>query len=303
MKKCTTLLLLLIGFASFSQAYYNFVQKQATYTPLGNNALQVPYYQQDPRFYLVTLPAPIKAFGQLTNTDVTIGSGFLISTTAQYSFAFDPFIAQLADTSGGVYMEWDTLGTEKHLYVEWRNFKLQGHPVSDFVHFKIDFNLENEVLEFHYGPSRVTDTAGFYNANSGPQVIATLLSPDFSQVFFYNALEGAPANPTHHTTPVGAFLNAVPPEGTVYRFEPINLSLEENKQQLYIYPNPVVGILKVENVASGTVTVQSIGGKELTTKKLRNHEVDLSDLPEGIYILKVSENGNVKPFTLKIVKQ
>jgi hypothetical protein len=303
MKKITTTLLLALSFVSYSQVYYNFQQQQTTYTQLSTSASQLPYYQPNPAFYLVTLPKPIVAFGQSTDVSLTVGSGFVISTSSQYSFAFDPFIAQLADTSGSIYMEWDTLGAVKQVWIEWRDFQLEGNPVTDFVNFKVGFNLSDQSIEFHYGPMQVTDTVGFFNGNGGPQAITALLTPNFNQSYFYNALEGDPASPIHHTTPVAAFLNGAPANGTVYRFEPVDISLEENELNLRIYPNPVVDVARIEGVESGQVSIQSLDGKEIMKARVINNEINLSALPTGAYLLIIESNNSTLKTALKIMKQ
>lgn len=305
MKKITlisSLALCVIGSAK-AQVYYNFVQSQDTYSQLGSNAIELPYYAPDPRFHLYTLPKPVGVFGQIMDSSLTIGSGFIITTTSQYSFAIDPFLAQLADTTGGIYVEWDTLGTEEKLWVEWRDFALEGNPSGDFVNFKIGFNLSNEVIEFHYGPSQVSDTVAFYNANSGPQVVITLLTPNFGQSYFFNVLEGNPANPTHHTSPMGTYLSSAPASGTIYRFEPVNISIDEEQNAFSVYPNPVDDILKIKGMDEGSISIIGLDGKKVIEKEFQNSRVDVTELPQGTYMIILRDAQGKAETKLEIVKQ
>lgn len=308
MKKRIILIGCLLGLLKLTngQVYYNFVQDQETYVQLLNaNAIQLTSLAGNPQFYQPTLARPIKAFGESTSPIITIGSGgFLISTSSQYSFAFDPFLAELIPQSGEVYLKWDTLtfSADHHLYVEWRDFQLMGNPASDFVNFRIDFNLTNEVIEFHYGDSQVTDTVAFYNGNTGPQAIIALLTPDFTGAFFYNTLKGDPTNPTHHSAPAAAYLSDVPPSGTVYRFVPVDISLKELEDVIEVYPNPVLEVMKLDGVDNGSIQAIGMDGKVVILEVV-NGEVNMSSLASGNYVIHLTTEDSIVPKTFKITKR
>ena len=74
--------------------------------------------------------------------------------------------------------------------------------------------------------------------------------------------------------------------------------------QLNYYPNPVKGILNInyiDNISS--VSVYNLLGQEVITKSINQNvaKVDMSTLPKGTYLVKITANELVK--TIKIVKE
>jgi uncharacterized repeat protein (TIGR01451 family) len=70
------------------------------------------------------------------------------------------------------------------------------------------------------------------------------------------------------------------------------------------FPNPVTNVLKISNdSAIDAIEVSSLLGQKVMTKSVNDlqTEIDMSQLTNGIYFVKVSADGNEK--TVKIVKQ
>ena len=71
----------------------------------------------------------------------------------------------------------------------------------------------------------------------------------------------------------------------------------DNNTEVSIYPNPTTGVIRINNekLIINNVEVFDIYGKELLKSKIRStkHEVDLSQQPKGIYIIKVTTNKGV----------
>ena len=286
-----------------SQGFYNFQLNTEAYHHL-SAADTLIAVSSSTDLYTTNLPKPMEMYGQQTGMDLTIGAkGFIVTTGSQYSFAFDPFLADLIPESGLMLMKWDTLTSNKHLLFEWQNFKLNGHPSSDFVNFTIDFNLQNQVFEFRYGSSQITSANAFQGSNTGPQVITALLSADFSLAYDFNTLHNNPNAPTHHNTVINGSLNAVPDSGTVYRFEPVNISLTETTNSLMVYPNPVIDFLEIEGIANGEIQVIGIEGQKIDTIQFQNGKANLNHLPAGQYLLIIEDSDHEIQNSVKILKK
>lgn len=61
---------------------------------------------------------------------------------------------------------------------------------------------------------------------------------------------------------------------------------------LNVYPNPTSGILNIEGTNLESVEVYNLTGARILTNRLSNNRIDVSNLNNGVYILKiVTENG------------
>ncbi len=78
-------------------------------------------------------------------------------------------------------------------------------------------------------------------------------------------------------------------------------------ESIIIYPNPVVDVLKIDlfdNDASATINIISLEGKLLQSIKTngnKNITINLSRLPEGLYLCQYK--SKIKTKTFKLVKQ
>jgi hypothetical protein len=74
-------------------------------------------------------------------------------------------------------------------------------------------------------------------------------------------------------------------------------------RRLGVYPNPTTGKLRVQTAAGGTLSLYNAKGERV----FRYHapdasaQVDLSTLPDGLYLLRVEEEGTTR--TTRIVKR
>lgn len=71
---------------------------------------------------------------------------------------------------------------------------------------------------------------------------------------------------------------------------------------LRIYPNPSNGLLNITTNLNSElqISIWNMLGKEVINTKITNNLLDISHLPSGIYIVKVTEEGKIVP--VKIVK-
>ena len=84
---------------------------------------------------------------------------------------------------------------------------------------------------------------------------------------------------------------------------PLPLSVSEiNNNSISIYPNPASNILFIDGLKhNSTASIFDINGKILINKQIINNQIDISSLPNGFYIIKITEEGETG--TLKFVKQ
>lgn len=89
--------------------------------------------------------------------------------------------------------------------------------------------------------------------------------------------------------------------------EVINI-LDEEITNVAVYPNPVSDVLNVEYQTSsntGVLTVYHVSGKQVLVNQLGQdesfHQLNLSNLPDGAYILTIQEAGKL-PHTKRIIK-
>lgn len=78
--------------------------------------------------------------------------------------------------------------------------------------------------------------------------------------------------------------------------------VSESELDFRIYPNPVTSYLQFESSADiENLRIQSIDGKTVRTIQNPNTQIDLIDLPNGIYLIQIKTESASK--TLKLVKQ
>ena len=308
MRKFTLfIVVVLLGFSAEAQ-FVQFYQGSAHTQPYQQltNGTKINAIPGNPGSYLLSVDGPWTFFNEQTNNDTLIigASGFIVTTGPKYSMAFDPFLARMAEKSNGtsgIYLEMDTLSTPKRMSVEWRDMQLVGNPATDVANFRINF-YTNQVVEFHYGNSVVTDTTAL-NGENGPTVVHTLLSRDFTGAYEIHFVKGDPTSPVFATGNNGGALDTVPDSGTLYRFEPYNISVAEIEQgEFSVYPNPVQDVLMLEGTDQSTALVLDSSGKPVRHFPVKEKQANLSELASGLYFIQLkSPAGRVQ--LMRIQKQ
>ena len=126
---------------------------------------------------------------------------------------------------------------------------------------------------------------------------------------FYS-LSGNPTDPTivnltpneilmSQGLPSNALLNGEPAEGTVYRFAPTFINVEENSLATFdVFPNPTSGLLNVFNPTKESVVAQilSADGKVIQVETLTSgrNTIQTDELSSGFYLLRI--NGTCSSF-------
>lgn len=197
----------------------------------------------------------------------------------------------------GFYEDWAANGT----YTNTTSFQLWLYENSN-------------VFEYHYGPSNITNPSIIHMFGAPAAAFLENLNQNtgFNWDGFYSVTGNTDA-PTITTLsnaevlaaqgiPAYALLNGEPAEGTVYRFAPTFVNVEENSLVAFdVFPNPTSGVLNVFNPTQEVVLAQilSADGKIVQVETLNSgrNSIHTENLSSGFYILRV--NGTSTSFLKK----
>ena len=90
-------------------------------------------------------------------------------------------------------------------------------------------------------------------------------------------------------------LTGHPTAGLIYRFEPLNIGLEDEvKSNLALYPNPTKDALYISGGDMfAPVTILDMSGRLITEGNLENGKIYFGNLSAGVYFIQV-ENEVLK---------
>ena len=99
--------------------------------------------------------------------------------------------------------------------------------------------------------------------------------------------------------PSYALLNGEPAEGTVYRFAPTFVGIEENSLATFdVYPNPTSGLLNVFNPTQESLVAQILSSEgkiiQVETLSFGRNSIQTNELASGFYLLRI--NGTCTSF-------
>lgn len=73
------------------------------------------------------------------------------------------------------------------------------------------------------------------------------------------------------------------------------LSETELEKNLQVYPNPVAKNFTIKNIGESVVYIYSLNGALVKQFQISgNAQVDVSDLPNGVYVLKLENTDRIK---------
>ncbi len=197
----------------------------------------------------------------------------------------------------GFYEDWAANGT----YTNTTSFQLWLYENSN-------------VFEYHYGPSNITNPSIVHMFGAPAAAFLENLNQNtgFNWDGFYSVTGNTDA-PTITTLsnaevlaaqgiPAYALLNGEPAEGTVYRFAPTFVNVEENSIVTFdVFPNPTSGVLNVFNPTQEVVLAQilSADGKIVQVETLNSgrNSIQTENLSSGYYIIRT--NGTSTSFLKK----
>ncbi|WP_310380570.1 T9SS type A sorting domain-containing protein [Flavobacterium sp.] len=215
------------------------------------------------------------------------------------------------------------------------NWTVATSPSSDFGNDRFTFSDANKGLLMIYNPPKLhktTDggatwnpitTTGFYNTDiayipgTSKVVSAASVSPIGSAYSKDDGLTWTNIDGVAHSTLAflndtfgfSAGLNTNATTGGISKYTGTQLAVEkfDVKSQIYAYPNPTNGQLKLDSAVAqiNEVVVFDLLGKQVFDAKflgLNNVDLDLNSLQTGMYFLKVTtDTGTIE--TMKVVKK
>ena len=71
-----------------------------------------------------------------------------------------------------------------------------------------------------------------------------------------------------------------------------------------VFPNPANNVINVENAAGSQISLFNITGQEVLSIEVANANaaLNVADLAEGIYVVRVNNNGKVATSKISIVR-
>jgi hypothetical protein len=177
--------------------------------------------------------------------------------------------------------------------------------------FQLWIYENSNIFEYHYGPNNITNPT-LVHAFGAP-VAAFLENLNQNSGFEWDGFYCVTGNSNEEIiTPLApnevlvsqgippyALLNGEPAEGTVFRFAPTFVNVEENSLASFdVFPNPTNGILNVFNPTQETVAAQilSADGKVIQVETLNagRNSIQTDQLASGFYLLRI--NGTCTSF-------
>jgi hypothetical protein len=291
MKQFFTLLFMLSLSALQAQFIYTFSTDNGTYTDLtGATSINNGEVWDDPE-YVVDLPFEFSVNGHAISTLTFIGLGSELGfEIGDDEFAtISPFGADIIDrgSDGVVSLSPISYVVEGNaparvLKIEWKNagsydeFDALG-TTEMFVNLQVWLFEGSNKIEYHYGPSSITDADLFYTGETGP--IVGVVDIDFN-AGYSNAhfLTGLASNPS--LTEEESFLDGTPDNGMIYRFaidQPLDVT--------------VIGVNGNCGLAEGSATAIPSGGVEPYTYLWSNGATTdfVEGLEEGNYTVTVTD--------------
>lgn len=304
-----------------AQSIYEFQTENVTYQNLVNSiSLNNGEIWDDPE-YTVPLGFELILGGRSCNTIYfpEDGIGGSLATTP-FSFGTRAIIipigqdlVDLGETTGTSlspisYKIDGTMGN-RILKIEWNNAGFwDDSSASDFINFQVWFFEGTNSIEFRYGPNQVNNPQESYEEEDGPVVAFAPLYDSDNGIFTEDGyfLTGNPTNPnvvilTGDDEPEGSLVGNIP-DGTVYRFIPQPLSVDDfSKIGFQIYPIPTSEYLNIKTQSIDyNFNIYNSLGQKMNVSSVDNR-IDVSNLSNGIYFIKIeTETGST---TKKFLKQ
>lgn len=235
-------------------------------------------------------------------------------------FIYAPFIGDATDrgavtgtSESNISYKVDGIPGSRIFKLEWSNFGFYDEMASDnissdFMNIQLWLYEGSNIIEFHYGPSNISNPTQSWGGNPG---FGCGLYPDYD----FNsgqingsayAISGNGNNPSFAYTPnYEVFVNTAPSSGTVYRFSPSNLATSEinTTADVEIFPTIVEDSFQIKTKNGNkvkSVLVYDMSGKLIISKENAS-EISTEMIPSGIYNVVVVTSFRNK--TARIIKK
>lgn len=196
-------------------------------------------------------------------------------------------IFKLETFNAGFYEELDKYGT-----------------MNDSLNIQVWLYEGSNIIEFHYGDSKISHFSDYFL--SAGITVGFIRNMDLSTYTFDKQylLSGSPAMPVVDSIDTTSMsipnISGYPASGTVYRFTPAkkttSISNFEDKLSAKVYPTQCNNTLFIEyDGAPVAYSITNITGNKVIAGEIVSgkNSVDVSNLAEGMYILKIAENNSV----------
>ncbi|MDC8000206.1 T9SS type A sorting domain-containing protein [Aequorivita todarodis] len=321
-KKLLTPIFLLFGIFINAQSVYNFEAENSAYQNLiGSTSLNNGEVWDDPE-YAIPLGFNFTISTHTFNTIFIVewSAGGVLSSKVQDNGILPLFVPIGQDivskyNSSGIStspLSYKTEGSagNRILKIEWQNLGfIDDSTQNDFMNIQMWLYESSNIIEYRYGPNSINNPSESFEGGTGPDVgLLTSLDIDNDELLDVGfVLTGNTANPTVLVFQAGddydgGELQGAIPDGTVYRFRPQPLSVEDFSQNDFqIYPNPASEYLHIKTQLSNynCSIYNSLGQKVNAT--LSENKIDISNLSNGIYFLKIETETGAG--TKKFIKQ
>lgn len=290
---------------------YSFSKTTGTYTELAN-AIPVNNGQVwDDLVATIPIGFTFRLYDmEIDSVYFGMGFGGLVSGPIDSSFVADyamiPFETDLIDrgelsgvSQSPIRYTLEGAPGNRIFKLEWKNAGFLGEigalgTLNDYANFQLWLYEGTHTIEMHYGQIQIANPAISYMGETG--AIAGVSDKDLLNSYL---LSGSPASPELSDTM--AFLHGTPAAGTIYRFSPLTTGYDSDqpeKTSVRIFPNPVRQVATVRLTPKRLHPVEFrltdlFGRPVITIGAIQAEEfsVDCNDLPAGVYLYQVVEQG------------
>jgi hypothetical protein len=297
---CALLLLLTAPAAAIN--HYTFRRSTAAYAPLTGDTVVAPIVFGSGDTYPFELRGQTMTFFnktyQLDDTAVYVSfstNGHLHIQDNNTFLIFDGLFHFLdsVDASSAVSYKIEGSGNDQIFKVQWKNLGIRDGAAGNFVNFQMWLYRATGAVEMRYGPSSANNASGYTNA-TGPNIGMFYSNKTFTAMYEKIWVNGLPAAATLDSAKNLVFnaVHGVPPDGTVYHFEPRIIADGIPGIQagaLQIYPNPAFDEIRVSVLEGGLLHLTDIAGRVLLSKEIQagvGQAIILRSFPIGNYYLR-----------------
>ncbi len=233
-----------------------------------------------------------------------IDRGYDSETGGTPTGSLSPISYKLEGTAGNriLKVEWNNVGF-------YSDVEVNGAANSNFTNFQLWLFEADDSIEIHFGPNNITDLdLAFDDLGGSSVVLVESINFDTGALGDSGAITliGSPTNPSVSVvTDIDdiefAVLDDVIPNGTVYRFEPSNLSAAGFERMAFkLFPNPSSDVISITGLTqTEAFSIYDVMGREVMQGNLQpKSRLTIETLSKGLYLMEFS-NGN----TLRFLKQ
>lgn len=197
------------------------------------------------------------------------------------------------------------------LKIEWNNVGffedvlINGSSNTNATNFQLWLFEVDHSFEIHFGPNTITDLDLAFDGETGTNIsLVEAINLDNETLGENGAyvLFGSPTNPTFSNVStidgiIDSVMDGVIPNGTVYRFTPIPLSVNEFEiSELTLFPNPASNILNITGLKQKEAyRIYDYTGRFITKGTFDvDATLNTENLPSGLYLIQFKNSGALK---------